>query len=311
MVVISVKGTQFRWGVPVWSPIRCGVSGETGIDICPTEAIIAGGASILGFILSWTQQLHYLQRETENMQSALKAGFGLALLAGLGLTAARPAAAQITIYSSQSGLNGAATVSGPYNFDAYVAPGSNAFMGGSFAFSPTGPGGTTTVTFTDPNKDLYLDGRNVSGGLYTNAFNTSAIDTNNLAGPPSTLNVLAPNTTAFGIQFAIANGQPGDTGSVTITVFDATHPLGISAGTFTATEARDATPAAFFGVTDTSNITGIAFSGSSTDVALSNFSYGKANLSTVPEPSSVASMGLGGFGLLGLLLRARKRRTAA
>ena len=31
----------------------------------------------------------------------------------------------------------------------------------------------------------------------------------------------------------------------------------------------------------------------------------------VPEPSSVASMGLGGVGLLGLLLRARKRRTAA
>ena len=31
----------------------------------------------------------------------------------------------------------------------------------------------------------------------------------------------------------------------------------------------------------------------------------------VPEPSSIASMGLGGVGLLGLLLRARKRRTAA
>jgi len=80
------------------------------------------------------------------MQLAHKAGLGLALLVGLGLTAARPAAAQITIYSSQSGLNGAATVSGPYNFDAYVNSSSHAFEGGSFAFSPTGPGGTTTVT---------------------------------------------------------------------------------------------------------------------------------------------------------------------
>ena len=248
------------------------------------------------------------------MNIALKAGFGLVLLADFGLTAARPAAAQVTTYSSQAALDGAANVSGPYNFDAYVAPGENASEGGNFAFSPAGPGGTTTITFTDPKNRLFLDGRTHSGGAFTNAFNTSAIDTNSSAPGTLNVNVLVPNTTAFGIQFAILSGFVNSAAPVTITVFDTANPLGISAGTFTATNAISFTPAAFFGFTDTSSITGIRFSGSTDNIALSNFSYGQGaspGPAAVPEPSSVASMGLGGVGLLGLLLRARKRRTAA
>jgi len=70
----------------------------------------------------------------------------------------------------------------------------------------------------------------------------------------------------------------------------------------------DASRISFTGTTVNANFQGLTFF-SENKVTL-NLEFGPAP-ATVPEPSSVASMGLGSAGLLGMVLRARKRRRAA
>ena len=67
----------------------------------------------------------------------------------------------------------------------------------------------------------------------------------------------------------------------------------------------------FTGTTVNANFQGLTFlSGSNVTLDL-KFAPAAAAPAAVPEPSSVASMGLGSVGLLGMVLLARKRRRAA
>ena len=227
---------------------------------------------------------------------------GLATLAALTLAAA-PARAAVTFYTTQSAFQSAAgSLSPSYNFDAYVAPPNNSGPFRSFAFSPGGPTGTPTVTFTEiGTANLYLDGTGYGG--YADGFGGSSVIDTNTKG--DALGITGPaGTKAFGANFG-ANGSSG-----AVFTFTITDASGTTTQSFAAPVTRLAgTGAAFFGFTDSSPITGFTVTPTANDdVITSNFQYGSgAPATSTPEPPATAAFAFTALGALGLMWKARKR----
>ena len=191
------------------------------------------------------------------MQLAHKASLGLALVAGLGLSAVRPAAA-----SHEKFLNVAA------NGVALTPVQDNATAVNNITLV----GNVLTIT-TDYNTPGTINRSDALNFLFTQTGGTSATPAN-----ISPVITFTPATQTLTEMFTLTGTFLGN----------------LHMGTNNSSPDYSSPGQGYF------------FNGADFNLNLT-----PGGTTAVPEPSSVASMGLGGLGLLGLLLRARKRRTAA
>ncbi len=217
----------------------------------------------------------------------MRKGLVAALVLGLGLVAAGPAAAS-TMYTSKSAFQSATSGLTTVDFNGIAAP-------GSFVFFGTGPLNLSGVTFTGNNQMFVID-PGYYGSPYPDGgfLNSDYSSTNTIV-----VSNLPAGTTAVGVDFGgLFTG--GATFSITLSTgetFVASTPGSIEDGFL-----------GFVGFTSSTPITSIQFDMPDAPGynALDNFVFGSAQ-AAVPEPASLTLLGLGAFGLAGFTLRRRKK----
>jgi hypothetical protein len=224
----------------------------------------------------------------------------LLTLGALTLTA-RPAAAQVTMYTSQSGYNASSFSIATIAFDGLLSN-QNSFVG----YGNPGSLSVAGVTFTtSTGTDLYVVGPGyVDGGGHSFNFpgdGTATLDPEH--GTTSVLTATLPaNVSAVGTQI----GGFYSPAALTITIN--------GTSTFTYTAPAGHTGLGYLGfVATTGTINSISFSDPTPDVSnaamvFDNFTYGTVN--PAPEPSTAVGLALGTLGLAVTRFRAQRRPRA-
>ncbi len=230
----------------------------------------------------------------------------LTALTGLSLTA-KPAQAQ-TVFTSRSSFDAAAPGLTDETFqEATVPDGAGQLLTGPlssttttapFATGLTASGLTLTATGSTQPGLLAVLGNGTIIGTSKSVGNNHYSDTLNLT--------FGPAVQAVGFDLYGAAG-PGRIASYSILV----DVFG-SSGLLTSQAVTGSGSPSFFGIIDTATpITSISLSVPAANESsfVDNVEFGTpAAVTTTPEPASYAAFAMGGIGLLGLTLKARKRK---
>ena len=228
------------------------------------------------------------------MSPSRLAGLALAPLALAALAAARPANAQTLTFE---GLKDQESV--------------GSYYAGGTGGSGSGPGANYGITFTSNALAIISDQAGGNGNFDKNAPPSGSTALFFLNGAAATLNDPAGFNTGFSFYYSAIN-QPGfikvysglnDTGTVLATL-NLPVTSAVPSGRFQ--------PFVPIGVAFNGTAESVDFGGTVNQIAFDNITINSVTPgSAVPEPSTVASFGVGGLGVLGLLLRARRKPRAS
>jgi hypothetical protein len=202
-------------------------------------------------------------------------------------TLATPARADIILYNNRAAFNAATTGATTFNFDG-LAPIN------SFTFFGAGPVTVDGVSFTTAgNSNIFAIGRDFAGGLF--AFDAANVVLQDNTMPSNFTATLPPGTTAFGVDLG---SQATITGTGTLTL--------ASGGVFNFPITIPGRPGLeFLGVTSTEPIASFTVATGDFGLSFADVTLAQTN---IPEPSSLALLGLGIAALAGWRRRRRKQR---